>query len=108
MVGICDLTGGLVTYYDLLFAALLSRLNDPNREVRAFSIKALSLLELQGGASEADEGIWSQLIQEVFSKISLHLHDSDEKSRKLLLGNKEIQSESINVIILSSNYPQTH
>lgn len=32
--------------------------------------------------------IWSQLVKEVFRAISLHLHDSDEKTRKLLLGKK--------------------
>lgn len=72
-----------------LFAALLSRLNDPNREVRESSIKALALLELKAeGASNDDAAFWSQQVKEVFKGISLHLHDSDEKARTLLLGNE--------------------
>lgn len=65
------------------------RLNDPNRLVRESAIDALGLLELGSDANEDDLKLCSQLIKDVFKTISLHLHETDEQSRKLLLGTKK-------------------
>lgn len=67
-------------------SALLSRLNDPHKDVRESAIKAMSVMELQKDSNEDDVQMWSQLMNDVFKTISLHLHDSDEKTRMLLLG----------------------
>lgn len=46
----------------------------------------MSVMELQKDSNEDDVQMWSQLMNDVFKTISLHLHDSDEKTRMLLLG----------------------
>lgn len=69
--------------------ALLSRLNDPNKDVREHAIRALGLLKLSEKAKDDDVEIWSQLMKEVLKTIALHLHDSDLKTRDQLLGGLE-------------------
>lgn len=42
-------------------------------------------MELEKGSNDDDVQLWSQLMNDVFKTIYLHLHD-DEKTRQLLLG----------------------
>lgn len=80
----------------------MSRLNDPNREVRESAIKAMGRLEIAKDAPEQEAAVWSQLIQELFRAISLHLHGADEKTRDLLLGDYMFHcQDSSNRVLLS-------